>query len=104
MGNFTPEQSILFQEIMNLVLLVNSATKHSVFLAYAGHVNSLDCEIVLSGWESDVNKESKKFYGYLSDPNFINQFNEIKEYLIDLYLKEVEIELITQRAEEIIYE
>ncbi|GKX29043.1 hypothetical protein SH1V18_15230 [Vallitalea longa] len=92
-------QMVLINEIMRLTLLVNNVSEHTIFIEYAGHVNTLDCRVHVNGWRKD-NKWTKDFHVRLnSDDCGCFMLNKIKEYINDLYMNTEIVELEQKGAE-----
>ncbi len=80
---------LLIDQIMRIALLVNGATNHNVFIQYSGHIDQLSVQVHENGWVE--NKRYSK--GFDIDLNSINANElliEVKTYLTDLYMVEVE--------------
>lgn len=49
----------LIQEVLKKCYILNKNTKHSVFVNFYGHVDLLEIEIYLNGWETNKNIDIK---------------------------------------------
>ncbi|WP_113675481.1 hypothetical protein [Vallitalea guaymasensis] len=89
MKNKDMEIILLIDQITRIALLVNGATDHNVFFQYSGHVNQLSVQVHENGWVENK-RYSKGFDVDLNSINANGLLIEVKTYLTDLYMAEVQ--------------
>lgn len=72
----------LIVEIMRLALKVNRETKHTVFVEFHGHVNSVGVQIHYGGWEAD--KDSDYLQCFYLDELSPDRFEKCRQIITEL--------------------
>lgn len=73
----------LIVEIMRLALKVNRETKHTVFVEFHGHVNSVGVQIHYGGWKADKDSDYLKCF-YLDDTLSPDRFEKCGKIIAKL--------------------
>ena len=73
----------LIVEIMRLALLVNRETKHTVFVEFHGHVNSVGVQIHFNGWNADKDSDYLQCF-YLDDTLSPDRFEKCGQIIAKL--------------------